>query len=400
MAPSRKRTSKKRTTRSSQINIKPVKRSEALKETKRKAEQAMKATLSALIETTKLRNTVIVKPKAIELSDDILEAYSEDFKSDPMNEARKNTVTECGIQLTTMKRDIMQKHNVAYSHLLPKTPRATSQDGTGRCWLFAATNIMRTYMIEEYNLNDRFELSQAYLFFYDKLERSHFFLEKMLELRSVDVHDPVYSHCLLSHTPMNDGGNWSYVCNLVAKYGVVPKSVFRESYNSSYSDEMNELLHTKLCKFNSWIRSNLELSEEDVRAKIVQEMLPEIYKILAICIGEPPKPNEEFTWEYNQASKNFESLRQKGDYESVEGLTPRTFYNVYVKPSLDLDEMVHLVHDPRSTHEKNRTFKVEHSGQVVGGLPEIMFSVDIDAMKQAAAESITENNPVWFACDY
>lgn len=50
-----------------------------------------------------------------------------------------------------------------------KTRGITAQEQSGRCWLFAALNILREKVAEKCKL-DEFELSQNYLSFYDKLE--------------------------------------------------------------------------------------------------------------------------------------------------------------------------------------------------------------------------------------
>jgi aminopeptidase C len=49
--------------------------------------------------------------------------------------------------------------------LLTEQPRAS-----GRCWLFATTNVLRYNIMKKLNLKE-FELSQSYLFFYDKSVR-------------------------------------------------------------------------------------------------------------------------------------------------------------------------------------------------------------------------------------
>ena len=386
-------------TRSQKLKVTRTNRKIDMKKKKKELKKVLYDSALALCEQIELRNTVVVKASSPELTDEIIEAYSADYRANSNNELRRNIISELGVENSSLNRDYLQQINKAYSHNLPKVPRVASQYYSGRCWLFAATNMMRTYMIADLNLNDHFELSEAYLFFWDKLERAHNFLETMLDFRNKDSHDAIYNHCLFNLSPVNDGGNWSYVCNLVQKYGVVPKTVYGESFNSSYSDEMNEVLHTKLCLFNTWIRNNTDVPKQDVRKKIVREMMPEIYALLASCLGEPPKPQGEFVWEYNEAGENFESSRQKGQYCRVEGLSPLQFYDTYVKPFLNLDEMVHLVHDPREENPKNRTYRVDHSGQMVGGMPEIMFNVDMDVMRVATAASIMENNPVWFACD-
>lgn len=56
----------------------------------------------------------------------------------------------------------------------------TNQKSSGRCWLFAVLNCMRIPMMKEYNL-DECELSQAYLFYCDKIERTNFYLNNVVE---------------------------------------------------------------------------------------------------------------------------------------------------------------------------------------------------------------------------
>lgn len=56
----------------------------------------------------------------------------------------------------------------------------TNQKSSGRCWLFAALNVMRIPFAKQLNLED-FEFSQGYLFFWDKIERCNYFLNNIVE---------------------------------------------------------------------------------------------------------------------------------------------------------------------------------------------------------------------------
>lgn len=56
----------------------------------------------------------------------------------------------------------------------------TNQKSSGRCWLFAALNCIRIPFCKQFNLEE-FEFSQSYLFFWDKIERCHFFLNNIVE---------------------------------------------------------------------------------------------------------------------------------------------------------------------------------------------------------------------------
>lgn len=72
---------------------------------------------------------------------------------------------------------------------------------------------MRRHNLEE------FELSQAYLFFWDKLEKANYFLEQILDTTTEEL-DGRSVQALLS-SPVGDGGQWDMVANLVEKYGLV-----------------------------------------------------------------------------------------------------------------------------------------------------------------------------------
>ena len=72
---------------------------------------------------------------------------------------------------------------------------------------------MRRHKIKE------LELSQAYLFFWDKLEKANYFLESILDTLG-EPEDGRLLKALMS-SPVGDGGQWDMVRALVLKYGLV-----------------------------------------------------------------------------------------------------------------------------------------------------------------------------------
>ena len=72
--------------------------------------------------------------------------------------------------------------------------------------------------MRRYNLKE-FELSQSYLFFWDKLEKANYFLEQILDTTGEEL-DGRLVQALMSN-PVGDGGQWDMVANLVEKYGLV-----------------------------------------------------------------------------------------------------------------------------------------------------------------------------------
>ena len=77
--------------------------------------------------------------------------------------------------------------------------------------------------MRKYNLKE-FQLSQAWLFFWDKLEKANYFLESIIETAEEEDLDGRLVQGLLSG-PVGDGGQWDMVANLVNKYGLVRSGV-------------------------------------------------------------------------------------------------------------------------------------------------------------------------------
>jgi bleomycin hydrolase len=94
----------------------------------------------------------------------------------------------------------------------------TNQRSSGRCWIFAATNVFRVAIMKKHNLSS-FELSQAYLFFWDKLEKANWFLDQIVDTADEDLDGRLVQTLL--RDPVGDGGQWDMLSNLVSKYGLV-----------------------------------------------------------------------------------------------------------------------------------------------------------------------------------
>ena len=124
-----------------------------------------------------------------------------------------------------------------------KTLPVTDQEKSGRCWLFSAANVLRERVAKELDL-ENFQLSQSYLAFWDKLERCNYFFENILETadRPTDERNVAF----LLATGVHDGGQWEMFANIVRKYGLVPRDVYGETYQSSHTQSMNAVLNRGL----------------------------------------------------------------------------------------------------------------------------------------------------------
>ncbi|CAG8559150.1 8371_t:CDS:2 [Paraglomus brasilianum] len=311
----------------------------------------------------------------------LVQSKSETFKADSTNNVVLNAIAENDITKVLLRRDIRIADLHTFSEKIEIEGKATDQKSSGRCWLFAATNVLRLYIMKKYNLDD-FELSQSYLFFYDKLEKSNWFLENMISL----VEEPIDSRLIqyLLSDPVSDGGQWDMVLNLVGKYGVVPKSVFPETYQSSNSSRLNSILKAKLREYAREIRELHKLGKNvAVMRKTKKKMMEEVYRIVAIALGEPPKM---FDWCFRDIS---------GKFCEYTNLTPERFFNEFV--GYKASETFSLINDPRNPY--NRLYTVAYLGNVSGGLPIRYVNIPSSKMQSIAISVLRSKKPVWFGAD-
>jgi bleomycin hydrolase len=311
------------------------------------------------------------------LSETDLELMRKRFTASPKNRVAQNAVAQTSIDEVALDREVVVGTDTTVSNLLDDWS-VTNQKKSGRCWLFAGLNLLRVGAAQAMNLKE-FEFSQNHLMFWDKLERANFFLEAMIETADRDLDDRTVAF-LLSEVA-GDGGQWNMFVALVAKHGVVPKTVMPETHSSSQTARMNEILQSVLRQGALELRCCPSSEQQERKQHVVEA----VHRILCIHLGTPP---ERFGWQWTDKDRVF--------HRDAE-MTPKEFAAKYVR--LGLDDYVCLVDDRRPTSPKGRTFTVEHLGNVVGGPPVVYLNVDVAVIKKAAMDAIVSGTPVWFGCD-
>ena len=180
--------------------------------------------------------------KHMPISPSQLEAWSKAYQVN--NERQLATMSLSRNKLSEVANRTVGEMKMRHKFSLEiKTLPVTNQKHSGRCWLFAATNVLRERIAKDLDL-ENFELSQTYLAFWDKFERCNYFLTAMLDTASLPTDDRTVSFIL--QTGVHDGGQWDMCANIIEKYGVVPKDVYDETYQSENTADMNRLLNRNL----------------------------------------------------------------------------------------------------------------------------------------------------------
>lgn len=265
-----------------------------------------------------------------------------------------------------------------FSHVIdPEGAPITNQKSSGRCWLFATTNMLRRQVSSKLELKE-FQLSQSYLFFYDKLEKCNYFLDKIIETYDQDVGSRLVQALLTD--PTCDGGQFTMVQNLLEKVAVVPLDVFPDVFTSTVSAKLNELLKSKLREFAEVLREKKSQGEDVTGPK--SDMMKEIYKLMTIFLGTPPKPDEEFTWEFYDKDKKYHKITT----------TPLDFYKEYIE--FDYANAVSIINDPRNPYES--MIKVIDLNNMTGGREVIYLNMSNEVLTSLIVRRIQANKPVFF----
>ena len=83
-----------------------------------------------------------------------------------------------------MDWDHYRKIDHSFSDVINGEMPITNQKSSGRCWGFAGLNLFRIYLGRKYSIKD-FQFSQSYFMFWDKLEKSNYFLESIIKTAKV-----------------------------------------------------------------------------------------------------------------------------------------------------------------------------------------------------------------------
>ena len=318
----------------------------------------------------------------MKITKEMLEGFREAHKSDPVNLAVAGAIANSGICDASFVAEVKRKHNFFFSEET-KRGEITNQKSSGRCWMFSSLNAARVKVMEKCNM-ETFEFSQNYTLFWDKLEKSNYFLENILETLDEPLNGRLVAHLLAN--PVQDGGQWDMFAGILEKYGAVPKYVMPETFHSSNTGAfVNELTH-RLRKYANLLREGHKSGKNiDALRKEKEGYLSCIYSFLVKALGEVPTV---FDFEYRDKDKKF---------HKVEGLTPQKFFKDYV--GWDLKEKISLINAPTKDKPYGKAYTVKFLGTVKEAEPIHYINVPMDVLKKAAIESIKNGEPVWFGCD-
>ena len=332
------------------------------------------------------------------ISAEMLEAISSGYEGDADDKAIRNALAGTSIATLAINADNAAMIDTHFSDRV-KTKGITDQKSSGRCWLFTGLNVLRAKMIDKYGLPGM-EFSQNYLFFYDQLEKANLFLQGVIDTKALPFEDRKVDW--LFSNPLSDGGQFTGVSNLIVKYGLVPSDAMPETFQSNNTSQMATLLKLKLREDGLNLRkayeegaATLEKSSKKDREQGYQkldgvlqamkvEQLSEIYRMLALCLGEPVK---EFEWTRCDLDGNVVSRKT---------YTPKSFYDEFMGEDLE-NNYVMVMNDP--CREFGKVYEIDYDRHVYDGHNWLYVNLPVERIKEMAIASIKDNVAMYFSCD-
>lgn len=310
-----------------------------------------------------------------------LEKELNNYKGDEKNTIIRHALVKNSLLTVAASQDEIKEMDFNFDINI-KTLPAANQKASGRCWLFAATNVCREVIAKKLNLAN-FELSQSYLAFYDRLEKSNYLLEAVIELIDKEYDDRTLAFLL--QNGVGDGGQWDMFVSLANKYGLCPKNVYPETNTSSATRETAQLINFTIRKFASDAKALYKTKGLEAVRKEKEEVLNKIYFLLVNAYGLPP---EKFNFEYTD---------KDGNYHLEKGFDALSFKDKYLGDSLN--DYVSLINAPTKDKTFGKTYTVQYLGNVVGGKQVTHLNVTMDRMKELILKQLRDDRIVWFGSD-
>ena len=264
-----------------------------------------------------------------------------------------------------------------------KKQTITDQKQSGRCWMFSGMNVLRS----DFNLRTDsliVDFSQAYLFFWDQLEKANLMLQGVIDTADKPIDDQRVQ--FFFHHPIGDGGTFCGVADLADKYGMVPREVMPETYSSDNTSKARALISSKLREYGLQLREMVAKGKKAAALeKAKTRMLSQIYRMLQLTIGNPP---EKFTYAFKTSKDKAGETKE---------YTPMSFYQEVMGGKQLNGTFIMVMNDPRREYYK--TYEVEYDRHTYDGHNWKYVNLPMDDIEQMAIATLKAGHKLYSSYD-
>ena len=319
---------------------------------------------------------------AQQITESDLKDIQSSFVMDASTKALQNIITnDANLRKLSLNRDIQGETDHYFKYKVD-VKGITDQQQSGRCWMFTSMNVLRPSVMKQFNIKD-FDFSHNYNYFWDMFEKSNLFLENAIATADHDMLERDVEFYF--KTPVGDGGVWNLFYNIAEKYGVVPQTVMPETAHSNNTTQMRSVLNERLRTGGYELRNlvNGKKSKKEI-AEAKKTILKDVYRILSLCLGNPPS---QFEWRYETADGEIKSMKA----------TPKEFYNTIKPENYNPESYVMIMNDP--TREYYKVYEIANYRNTYEGVNWVYLNLPNNVIKKAAIASIKDNEAMYVSVD-
>lgn len=317
------------------------------------------------------------------ISKDMLRVIQQSQQRTPADKALFNALAANSIDVLAANHANKGSLDTYFSIETP-SQSITDQKQSGRCWMFSGFNVLRSEFAERTD-SLTVNLSHDYLFLWDQLEKANLFLQGVIDCADKPIDDERVRFFFKS--PINDGGTYCGVADLVAKYGLVPAEIMPETYSSENTSKVASLLKSKLREYGLQLRDMVAKgkSKADIKAEKTK-MLSTVYRMLSLTMGEPPS---EFTYAFK--NKQGRTVTEPKKYNPV------TFAAEILGDKPVYGSFIMVMNDPRREYYK--TYEVEYDRHTYDGTNWKYLNLPMEDIAKLAIASLKDGRKMYSSYD-
>ena len=317
------------------------------------------------------------------ISPDMIQEFQKAHHSCAKEKVLANAIAGMSIDALAKNYQVAAKPIDTNFSIETRKQSITNQKSSGRCWMFSGFNVLRSnYMAKADSV--AIEFSQAYLFFWDQLEKANLMLQGVIDTGKKPIDDERVRFFFKS--PIGDGGTFCGVADLAPKYGLVPSDVQPETFTSENTSKARSLISSKLREYGLQLRDMVAKKQSPAAIqKEKTKMLAQIYHMLELTIG---KPVDKFTYAFKD--KNGRTLGAAKEY------TPLSFYQEVVGTPLD-GTFIMVMNDPRREYYK--TYEVEYDRHTSEGTNWCYLNLPMEEIEKLAIASLKDGRKMYSSYD-
>ena len=319
----------------------------------------------------------------MEISLEDIKEFSKEYNSNPTNKIIENAITTNGLEEACLNRDVIAENQFVFNIELPDSKRYHQKD-SWKCWIYAGINMIKYNMAKNLNINlMNFELSSNYIAFFDKLEKSNYVYENIIQLSQNADLDFIKKEKIIDDC-VDECGDWEYFKSVISKYGIVPNTYMLNPIEGEKAQKITRLYREKVKKDIAYLWKAKQQGKDDNSLRnMKKEYVKENYILLSKILGEPP-----YTFDYEYRDED-------NKYIKIKDLTPRDFVARYL--TLNLEDFVKIGNVPMYNKEYEKIYEEKYSGNIYENCSIKFLNLPIEELKDMAVQQLKDGIPVYIS---